>query len=150
MLKFDQTFYLSTDRVIYYNYIPDLIINLGDIPFFHYYDFLIHESFPRYVPFYGSWSWTKEPTFEKEGLKTIEKLESLYRYYNNFIYDAEDLHKLFDLLKSLPETSIRILNYVYKSVDDLKNTLNDYFKQVNTKILLYKYDMVYSQTKEAK
>ena len=138
----------GSDNAIYYNHIPRLIIILGDIPFLHQYDFLIREAFPRYVPIYGPESWIKEPDFDRKyGIKSIEKLKILLIYYHNFKKNNEDLHSLFNLLKSMPETSSIIVNYVERSAPDLQNILNLYFKQVNTKIILHKYDNVYHNKK---
>jgi len=140
--KYFEKYNINTeDR--YYNYDPNFIINLGYIYFAHYVDFIIRKTFPRYVPVYPPSSWTEEPKFEQEGLKQIEKLSELYECFNNFNSDSGYLIKTLDLLKSMPKTSKRIVNYVYTNDSDLKKVLNKYFREISEKLIMFKCDNVY-------
>lgn len=84
----------------YINLNPELIILLGDIPFLHLEQFIIEESFPRYVTEYSTAYWIIHPNDRQfldnmgnNGIDYINRLRKIFRLYEKLINIDNNVNK---------------------------------------------------------
>ncbi len=126
---------------VYLNYNPKLIINLGHVVFFHYYDFIIYESFPRLTSNYPASKWKNPPYLHKEGLDVINTFSAIFRLFNQF-YLSDKLND--DMVEDLYELVNNLLytkEYLSKhNMLNKKERLDKLFRKINRDVLIAKYD----------
>lgn len=129
---------------VYANYNPKLIIVLGNIIFFHYYDFLVYESFPRVTCDYPASVWKNPPFFYKEGLVVIDTFhiiaKSIYQFTSSNESNDDITEKLFEMVNRLHFAKEYLSKYNTLSK---KESLDKLFRKINNDVLIAKYDNLY-------
>ena len=129
---------------VYANYNPKLIINLGYVVFFHYYDFIVYESFPRLTSDYPASIWKDPPFLYKEGIDVINTFSTIFNLFNKF-YLSDKLND--DMVEELYELVNNLLyTKEYLSKHDAlnkKERLDKLFRKINKDVLIVKYDNLF-------
>lgn len=121
----------------FYNFRPDLIIYLGSAVFLYREKFMITDSYPRLVPFYGINRWDTAPDKVKntnfnlalENIKTLKMLDKIYKYLKN---NKSEKSEIADILNEIQNVEPL---FEGKEIVELEKFLDD----INMGILYEKY-----------
>ena len=129
------------------NYRPDLIIHLGISVFYHRYQFVIADAYPRLVPVYFIIYWDTPPTEVKndsfpmamENIKTLKFLLQIYDHIKNKkTIDPETAKEILAEIKEIEPV------YQGKTIDNLEEFLDD----INMDLLYEKYQYYFNSLTE--
>jgi len=122
----------ENNHLVVYNYRPDLILYLGMTLFYHEYDFMISEDYPRLVPEYYIHNWDKplvpDPGHSRafDNLLKLRSMKMIYeqlkinkkmsrKQFNKILETIQDIQPKFrghsskDLLKFLDKINLLVL-----------------------------------------
>lgn len=107
------------------NYRSDLIIYLGEIDYVHRDLFMLHDAYPRLVPFYSVRSFGTDPDkveagWEDKGIANIEILRDLLKIYKtiktNHKIASKDLSKIKEISPKCAATSVKMIMNFFDNI----------------------------------
>ncbi|BCS82834.1 hypothetical protein QLL95_gp1289 [Cotonvirus japonicus] len=141
--KLAQEYFSSTDFNT--NYKPDLIIYIGYVVYEHRDDFMLMETYERYVPGYSVRFWNQDPDTNLElGLQNLTLLKRLSQLYIDFkknptLETSKPLIKYLTKDFPVPDDENLYTHMKTLTKDTTPENLNSFLDGINLRILARKY-----------